>query len=389
VRQSLVIAQFAILIGLIVMTATIYRQTRFVLNDALRVDIDQVIRTSGPCNSAFERGARSVAGVKAVACAGGSALALGTSQTQSLAADRSVRTLYTGTVGVGFLELHGLKPVAGRFFSRTRGEDVVLDRPDPAPDLRPSIVLNESAVRFLGLSSPAAAIGQTIFWQHYSVRLGPNQVPTNHPSRVIGVVPDFTLGTVRGAVNPTIYYVDPIVSPYLVMKLDRQRIPEALDGLRALWRRTGHQGPPNVVFETQAIQALYQDVIIQGVCLGICSGLAILVACLGLFALAAFVTERRTKEIGVRKAMGASSADVVALLLWQFTQPVLWANLVAWPIAFFAMDYWLHGFAYRVSQPAWLFLGAAVAAALIAWITVSFQSWMVARAKPAAALRYE
>ncbi len=87
--------------------------------------------------------------------------------------------------------------------------------------------------------------------------------------------------------------------------------------------------------------------------------------------------------------MGASSADVVRLLLWQFTRPVLWANLIAWPAAFFAMDYWLNGFAYRVGQPPWLFLAAAAAAALIAWITVSFQSWMVARAKPATALRYE
>ena len=143
------------------------------------------------------------------------------------------------------------------------------------------------------------------------------------------------------------------------------------------------------MFETQAIQALYEDVITQGAVIGACSGLAILIACLGLFALAAFVTERRIKEIGVRKAMGASSGDVVRLLLWQFTQPVLWANLIAWPAAFFAMDYWLHGFAYRVGQPVWLFAAAAVAAALIAWATVSFQSWMVARAKPATALRYE
>ena len=389
VRQGLVIAQFAILIGLIVMTVTIYRQTQFVLNDALRVDTDQVVRLPGPCNSAFDKASRDVSGVQAVACAGGPALALGTSQSVALAPDHSVRTLYTATVGVGFFELHGLKPVAGRFFSASRGEDVLLDRPDPSPNLRPSIVLNEAAVRFLDLSSPAAAVGKSVPWQRWSLGLPAGQRLANLSSTVIGVVPDFTLGSARTPVNPTIFYVYPVQSNLLVMKLDRRRVPEALEGLRRLWRRTGHDGPPNVVFETQAIQSLYQDVITQGVCLGICSGLAILVACLGLFALAAFVTERRTKEIGVRKAMGASSVDVVRLLLWQFTRPVLWANLIAWPAAFFAMDYWLNGFAYRVGQPPWLFLAAAAAAALIAWVTVSFQSWMVARAKPATALRYE
>jgi putative ABC transport system permease protein len=206
---------------------------------------------------------------------------------------------------------------------------------------------------------------------------------------VVGVVPDFTLGTARTAIRPTLFFVDPHLARFLVIKLDRERIPETMDALRRLWRQTGHDRPPGIIFESQSIQALYRDVITQGVALGICAGLAIVIACLGLFALAAFVTERRTKEIGVRKAMGASSSDVIRLLLWQFTQPVLWANLVAWPGAFFAMDYWLHGFAYRVPQPAWLFAAAAFAAALIAWLTVSFQSWMAARARPATALRYE
>jgi putative ABC transport system permease protein len=389
VRQGLVIAQFAILIGLIVMTATIYRQTRFMLNDALRVDTDQVIRVGGGCNSAFDRASRGIPGVKAVACASGASLALGTNQTVAIGADRSVRTIYTAAVGVGFFELQGLKPAAGRFFSQSRGEDVLLDRPDAPAELRPSIVLNQSAVRFLGLSSPAAAVGKAVIWERWSPKVSIGGRLPDLPSPVIGVVPDYSLGTVRTAVNPTIFYVSPNLSGNLVMKLDRQRIPETLEDLSRLWRRTGHDGPPNIKFETQAIQELYQDVITQGVCLGICSGLAILIACLGLFALAAFVTERRTKEIGVRKAMGASSTDVVRLLLWQFSQPVLWANLIAWPAAFFAMNYWLNGFAYRVGQPAWLFLAAAVAAALIAWATVSIQSWMVARAKPAAALRYE
>ena len=123
--------------------------------------------------------------------------------------------------------------------------------------------------------------------------------------------------------------------------------------------------------------------------LAICAGLAIFIACIGLFALAAFTTERRTKEIGVRKAMGASTVDVVRLLLWQFARPVLWANLIAWPAAWWVMSRWLQGFAYRVGLSPWLFAGATALAVMIALATVSYQSLAVARAKPVSALRYE
>jgi putative ABC transport system permease protein len=135
--------------------------------------------------------------------------------------------------------------------------------------------------------------------------------------------------------------------------------------------------------------SLYLDLIVQSATIGACAGLAVLLACLGLFALSAYTTERRTKEIGVRKAMGADSRQVVFLLLWQFTIPVLIATAIAIPIGFVAMDGWLRGFAYHVDLPAWTFVLAAIAAIGIAWLTVSWQSFVVARAKPATALRYE
>jgi len=119
------------------------------------------------------------------------------------------------------------------------------------------------------------------------------------------------------------------------------------------------------------------------------NGLAVLIACLGLFALAAHTTERRTKEIGVRKAMGADTRQVVMLLLWQFTVPVLIAIAIAIPIGFLAMDWWLQGFAYHTPLSAWTFVLAAVSAVGIAWLTVSYQSYTVARARPSSALRYE
>ena len=186
-----------------------------------------------------------------------------------------------------------------------------------------------------------------------------------------------------------IYYVDPGDGRFIVAKLDGRHIPETVRAIDRTWKATGHDRPLPQEFEAQWVQDLYKDVVTQAIAIGVFAGLAIVIASLGLFALAAFTTERRTKEIGVRKAMGASTFDVVRLLLWQFTKPVLWANLVAWPIAFWAMDHWLRGFAYRVDLPPWLFLIASTMAVLIAWATVSTHAWMVARAKPATALRYE
>jgi putative ABC transport system permease protein len=206
---------------------------------------------------------------------------------------------------------------------------------------------------------------------------------------VIGVVQDFTLGSVRDRINPTIYYVDPGAAQFMVARLRGRAIPETLHAIDRIWRSTGHDRVLPQAFESQVVQDLYKDVITQGVVIGICASLAICIAGLGLFALAAFTTEHRTKEIGVRKAMGAGPMDIVRLLLWQFTKPVLWANLIAWPVAFWAMDHWLAGFAYRVTLAPWLFVAASALAVLIAWATVAAQAWLAAQTRPAAALRYE
>jgi len=117
--------------------------------------------------------------------------------------------------------------------------------------------------------------------------------------------------------------------------------------------------------------------------------LALFLACIGLFGLAAFATERRTKEIGIRKAMGANSSDIVRLFAWEFSKPVLWANLLAWPIAYYCANRWLNGFAYHVDLKLWMFLAAGGIALAIALITVSGHAFLAARAKPVTALRYE
>ena len=389
VGKALVVGQFAILIGLIVMTGTIYRQTRFALTDALRLDTSQVAMVFGSCHSPFATVVAALPGVKATSC--GSAVPLGFGDMNALVnmPDHTQRTVQNAAVDVGFFEMHGLRPVAGRFFSRSRGEDMALDRPVPTPDAHPSVVLNESAVRQLGFSSPDKAIGKTIVWTRWSVAGGQAKMLPASPSLVVGVVPDFTLGSIRAPIKPAVFLVDPAQTRVLMMKLDGHAIHETLRAIDKLWRRTGSDVPANVAFESQTVQSFYQDVITQGVVLAVCAGLAIFIACVGLFAMAAFTTERRTKEIGVRKAMGASTPDVIGLLLWQFTQPVLLANLIAWPAAWWVMNRWLQGFAYRVSLSPWLFMTAMALAVAIALVTVLYQSFIVARAKPVSALRYE
>ena len=185
------------------------------------------------------------------------------------------------------------------------------------------------------------------------------------------------------------YFVDPISTPFLSAKLQGRPLPETLQSIDALWRGTGHVRPISFEFMGDVTRQWLRGLQVEGGIIGASAGLAIAIACLGLFALAAFTAERRTKEIGLRKAMGASSFDVVRLLLRQFTKPVLWANLVAWPLAYWAAAQWLSGFGYRVSLPPWLFLSASAVAVLIAWASVAAKAWLAANTKPATALQCE
>jgi putative ABC transport system permease protein len=387
VRQGLVVAQFAALIVLIIGTATIYRQTSFGLENVLRLNGDQIVLV--PCEPGFKQKVAALPDVNAAACI--SSEALGGSGTKTLVKDpvRGDIAINTAGADVGFFEMHGLQPLAGRFFSSERGEDMLLEAPTAGPQDQPSLVLNESAVRQLGFDSPWDAVGQSVDWiRPYAAPPGEAQ-PSFRSSRIIGVVGDFTLlGSIHAAIDPTMYFVDPISTHFLSAKVQGQRLPETLQSIDALWRSTGHVRPIKFEFMGELMRSWYRDIQIQGGIIGASAGLAIVIACLGLFALAAFTAERRTKEIGVRKAMGASRFDVVRLLLWQFTKPVLWANLIAWPSAYWATAHWLDDFAYRVSLPPWLFLAASFVAVLIAWVSVATKAWQAAGTKPVSALHY-
>ena len=203
------------------------------------------------------------------------------------------------------------------------------------------------------------------------------------------MVPDFPLSTIRSAIPPNVFTVQPDWSSFLNVKLSGDHVPETLAAIDQIWRDMVPDRPISRQFIDDRIEHLYRDITRQGQVFSGFALVAVLIACLGLFGLAAFTAERRTKEIGIRKAMGASTADILKLLIWEFAKPVLLANAIAWPLAYVAMSHWLEGFAYRISLDPLLFVGAGIVALAIASGTTLYHALQVARSRPVMALRYE
>jgi putative ABC transport system permease protein len=386
-RQALVVVQFAILVGLIVTAATIYRQTRFALAQGVGgAETSKLVAVFTACDNAFPEEVRRLPGVAAAACS--SLVALNTPNAVNIVAVQlgggRKETFHVAPVDFAFFDVYGIRPLAGRLFRPDHGEDRVLEQPDSR--VQPTVVINETAARDLGFSNPRDAIGRQMTWDRF---VKPGTPDVIAPSTIVGVAPDLPMN-IRSATAPTMYFVRSRKNMgVLSVRMTGHDIPGTLRAMAEAYRKTGDERPIDQIFLEQTHRTLYMDVIIQGSTIAACALLAVLIACLGLLALSAYTTERRTKEIGIRKVMGASTSDVVKLLVWQFTVPVLWAISIALPLSFMAMQAWLHGFVYRVDQSPWTYALAAAAALAIAWATVTWQSYSVARAKPAGALRYE
>ena len=387
VRRALVALQFAIMIGLGIAAVTIWRQTLFSLNNQLRVDGSSILLIENACapsGRAFRERVATVPGVAGAVCANEGGLFNGGMSVFAQVQGGPETPMVSGVVDYGALEFYGLRPLAGRYFDHDHGDDGRLVEREAAGN--PSVVINETAMRKLGFSSPAQAIGKIVSWnrRRWSAKPTPGTVG---PSEIIGVSPDFALDT-RRQVYPQILYVDPASFSVLSVRLIGSQIPEALTGIDAAWSQIVHTRIRRH-FLSQNLQDIYADIILQGTAITLGAGLAGVIAALGLFGLSAHSAEQRTKEIGIRKTMGASRVDVLRMLLWQFAKPILWANLIAWPAAGLLMHHWLQGFAYHVDLDPLIFVGASTGALVIALATVAGHALLVARAHPAAALRYE
>jgi len=394
VRQGLVTLQFAVLILLLLGVLVIQRQTRFAMSEATGVDKQGLMRISvaPPCRGPFADAVAKLPGVRSVVCASGNATGAGENNLSTIAPGGRLVLLDTASIDFGFMQQLGLRPLAGRLPSPDRGEDSVPF--DPARNgcfafnsgkgsaYPASVFVNGTMVRAMGLSDPAQAIGASL-----RIHTGLQSVAA---VRIAGVVPDFGFDLTHGPLKPTAYYVDPHCFYDLGVKIAPGHTLQTVTAIAGLWKQLGDPRPIRQRFIDDYLRTVvYAGVIRQGMILSALAGIAVFIGCLGMFALAAFTAERRTKEIGVRKAMGASSRDIVRLLLWSFTKPVLVANLIAWPLGWWVMDRWLQGFSARISLSPWLFLAAGGAALAIAAITVSAHTLRVASAKPVGALRYE
>jgi putative ABC transport system permease protein len=188
---------------------------------------------------------------------------------------------------------------------------------------------------------------------------------------------------------PTVFFAAPDWSTYLNVKLTGQNLPQTIAAIDRIWQEMVTTRPINRQFIDDRIARLYRDVTRQGQVFSGFALVAVAIACLGLFGLAAFTAERRTKEIGIRKAMGADTGDILKLLVWEFAKPVLLANAIAWPVAYLAMSRWLDGFAYRIDLDPWFFIGAGLIALVIACSVTLYHALQMARSRPVLALRYE
>lgn len=386
IRQALVVGQLAVLVVLMVAVAVVWMQTRYATSHGLLMNTDQVLVVQAtPCRGAFEAEVRRLPGVRTAACSSRNLLGL-----DNFDAVKTVMEAKTpggptagadmGLVDYDWFAIYGVRPLAGRLFSRDHGQDELAPQNFPEPQHGP-VVINMAAARSLGFPSAQAALDKLI-------SVGPGYGEFN----VIGVVPDLTLDLKSAQVKATFFLVDFANYPadqVLSVRLDGARAPETLRAIDRLWRQSGQAGAIHRQFLDEYVERLYIATIRQGVLVTALCALALLLACLGLLGLAAFNAERRTKEIGVRKALGASRSAIVRMLVWQFTQPVLIACLIAWPLAWLIMRHWLNGFAYQVGLSPWVFVAAGVTALLIAWATVLTHAFKVANRRPVDALRHE
>lgn len=369
----LVVVQFTLSIFLIISALIMTSQLRYLRNRDLGIREDQVVviptQGSPQGTQLVERFRNDLSSYDTFVSVAGSNELLGNDRTytESVVSYKEARVFaHYFFIGYDYCKTIGLEILEGRDFSR-----------DFSSDPKESVIVNETLVKELGWDS---AIGKQL--KTYMGR--------KEPLTVIGVAKDFHFESLRSPIKPAIFYIEPRnQAEFIYVKIKPEDIPETLGLLEETWKKNAPHFPFMYSFLDEEFLKLYRieerwQQIVRNT-----SIIAIVISCLGLFGLSALAITRRTKEIGIRKVLGASVTGLTRMFSMEFLKLVLFANLIAWPFAFYAMHRWLQSFAFRIDVQLWIFLLAALIAAAIALLTVGIQALKAALANPIESLRYE
>lgn len=379
-RKTLVGVQFAVSIILIISTITVYHQLEFIRNQNLGLDKEQVVAISVSDETlqnkydVFREQLLQNTSIQNVAAStfmpGGKIMGTPFRKIPSNDADKwEMRTIPADHYFVSTL---GIKLLAGRNYSK-----------DISADMKENIIINEAAVRELGWSDPQDAIGKRVEWWG----IEPPVVAT-----VIGVTENFNYASLHQKVESLVIVPIPYWPNgfnFVSVHLNADQTSTGLEYVRNTWDKLFPETPFTYSFLDDDFGKLYASEDRLGSIFTIFASLAIFIACLGLLGLASFMAEARTKEIAIRKILGASVAGIVNLMSKEFILLVLLSNIAAWPIAYYIMNTWLENFAYRIDLQPFVFAFAGIAAMGIALFTVSFQAFKAAAANPVESLKYE
>lgn len=373
-RKALVAFQFAVSVALIACTLVVAHQLRYMNGQDLGFDREQVLVVDAQglpdrmMTQQYETAKAEFARLPAVQQASATNVVPGRGSwvliyTAEGLADEDSRRAQVVAADDDYTRTYGLELVAGRALSDAY-----------ATDVQEAALINEMAVDNIGWTSPEEAIGKTI-------------TVGSTTREVVGVIADYHHNSLKQAIEPMLLMSVPQSYNYFSLRVSTDDLPATLQAVEATWQRLfpGHTFDSFFLDEDFATQYEAERRLTK--LFATFSGLAILIACLGLLGLAAFTAQQRTKEIGVRKALGASIAQIVALLSKEFTALVLVGFVVATPVAYLAMNRWLDGFAYRAGLPWWIFGLSGGLTLAVAWLTVSYQSIKAARLDPTKALR--
>ena len=371
-RNILVLFQFSVAIFLIAATFLVQKQVSLIMNESLGFDKEQVILVPDihyvDNLETWQDRLRAVPEIEEVAL---SSHVPGDKNTnwgfgaEGVEASFSLNATITNE---SYLDVMDLEMVEGRYFSKEFGSDTT------------KLILNETAVRDLGLTDP---IGMTFYlWNSREL-----------PHEVIGVVKDHHWESKHAEVRPLgmmLLGCEGWSTPrYMSVRYMGKESSKVLQVLEEQWEQQVPEIPFQYEFLDEHYEAIYNNEKQTRSLLYLFAAIAIFISCLGLFGLASFMAERRTKEIGIRKTNGASTSNILRRLSLDFTKWVLLANIIAWPLTWWAMKKWLESFAYRIDIPYWVFVVAGILAFMIALVTVSFHAIRASRQNPSMSLRYE